>query len=170
MSNEAYRDLVDYAYSLVNIVNERYLEGGNTIYKYLVLGIGNYLVEGRPGSGHNYQAIIDAIHEYNTDHPEAKADKGLEEGMLDLIHSVGNGALFRLAQKVMICVQYELKKEKEGSNSFELNYKLVLSELNKAVQKEYNRIKKEYEDIDNWIKDNNTFLQENYGISLLENS
>ena len=170
MSNEAYRDLVDYAYSIVNIVNKRYLEGSKKAYTMLLLGIGNYLVEGRPGSGHNYQAIVDAVHEYNRDHPESKAGKGLEEGMLDLIDSVGNGALFGLAQNVMLCVQYELKKEKEGSNSFELNYKLVLSELNKAVQKEYNRIKKEYEDIDNWIKDNNTFLQENYGISLLENS
>ncbi len=169
MSNGVYKDLVDYAYSLVNIVNKGYVEEGERLYyTFLLLGIGNYLVESRPGNGHNYQAIVDAIHLYNTDHPELKANKGFEAGILDLINNLVKGAPFRMAQIAMNCISYELKKEKDGSNSFKLDCKQLLGELNKALQKEHNRIQQEYANIDNWIKDNNIFLQENYGISLLE--
>ena len=164
MSNGVYKDLVDYAYSLVNIVNKGYVEEGERLYyTFLLLGIGNYLVESRPGNGHNYQAIVDAIHLYNTDHPDLKTNKGFEAGILDLINNLVKGAPFRMAQIAMNCISYELKKEKDGSNSFKLDCKKLLNELNKSIQKNYDQIKKKYVDIDKWLRENSAFLEENYG-------
>lgn len=163
MSNEVYKDLVDYAYSLVNIINKKYLRGIMKAYPLFLLGIGSYRVESRPGNGHNYQAIIDAMHLYNTDYPDSKVDEGFEAGILDLINSVARGAGFGITQLVINCINYELKKEKEGSNSFKLDCKKLLDELNKAIQKNYDQIKEEYVHIDKWLIDNSTFIEENYG-------
>ena len=65
----AYKDLVDYAYSLIRVTNKNYLKGNTTAYPILLFGIGNCLVEGVPGSGHNYQAVIEAIHLFYRDFP-----------------------------------------------------------------------------------------------------
>ena len=161
MSNGVYKDLVDYAYSLVNIVNKGYVEEGERLYyTFLLLGIGNYLVESRPGNGHNYQAIIDAIHLYNADYPDSKVSKGFEEGLMDIIRT---SVTIQVAQRALDCISYELKKEKEGSNSFKLDCKKLLNELNKSIQKNYDQIKKKYVDIDKWLRENSAFLEENYG-------
>ena len=65
----AYKDLVDYAYCVVNLINRKYLDGNTTAYPVLILGIGVYKIEGVPDSGHNYQAVIDAIHSFCQDFP-----------------------------------------------------------------------------------------------------
>ena len=118
MSKERYDSLVDYAYSLVNIASENYSEGKKMGYYVLIMGMGNWVVESRPGAGHNYQAIMDAIHLYYADHPKSRINEGFEEELSLLCQAVGNMVGVQLVLNFII---YELKKEKEGSNSFKFN-------------------------------------------------
>lgn len=57
-----YKRLVDQAEAIINIVHKRYLSGNKMAYPALLFGIDGFYIESYPGAGHNYQAVIDAIH------------------------------------------------------------------------------------------------------------
>ena len=162
MSKERYDSLVDYAYSLVNIANENYYEGKKMGYYVLIMGMGNWVVESRPGAGHNYQAVMDAIHLYYADHPKSKANEGFEKELLLLCQAAGNMFSVQLA---LNCIIYELKKEKEGSNSFKMDCQSLINTLRQTIQKRYEVIKSDYPDIDKFIEESRLFLKKNYGYS-----
>lgn len=155
-----YKDLVDYAYSLVNIINRNYLNGKTTAYPVLLFGIGNCLVEGVPGSGHNYQAVIDAVHLFWIDFPDSRANVGLQEGILDIISDTAD---IKTVQLVFNCITYEMKKEQEKSNTFCLDCQKLLVELRRKIDKNYKDIKNEYPNIDSWLEDSALYVKENFG-------
>ena len=163
MSNAIYDKLVDYAYSLVNIASKNYLKGKGMYYFALILGKGNWIVESRPGAGHNYQAIMDAIHLYYADHPKSRINEGFEEELSLLCQAVGNMVCVQLVLNFII---YELKKEKEGSNSFKFNdCQVLLNKVRQSIKEEHENLKSEYPDIDKYVEDTNLFLEKNYGYS-----
>ena len=162
MSNGVYDYLVDYAYSLVNIANENYLKGKKMYYFCLITGDGNWLVESKPGAGHNYQAVIDAIHLYLKDHPNSKANKGFEEDFSIMCEIVANISSVELA---LNCIIYEINKEKEGSNSFKMDCQGILNTLRQTIKKNYEDIKSTYPDIDKYVEETRVFLKKNYGYS-----
>ena len=53
---------VDQAEAMVNIINKKYVTGNRMAYLALLSGVGSCRIESYPGAGHNYQAVVDAIH------------------------------------------------------------------------------------------------------------
>ena len=155
-SNGIYDSLVDYAYSLVNIANKSYLKGERMAYYALITGGGYCLVESRPGAGHNYQAVIDAIHLYDADHPNSKANKGFEEDLSLLCELAGR--IFSIDFAIN-CIIYEIEKEKEGSNSFKMDCQGLLNKLSQTIQKKHEKIKSTYPDIDKYVEETRLFLK-----------
>ena len=113
MSN-IYEKLVDHAEILVNIINKKYVAGNNMAYLALLSGVGNCRVESFAGAGHNYQAVIDAIHLYYADHPKSRANEGFEKELLLLCQAAGS---MRSVQLALNCIIYEIYKEKKGNNT-----------------------------------------------------
>lgn len=82
-----YEKLVDQAEAMVGIIHKRYLSGNNMAYPALLSGIGNCCIESYCGAGHNYQAVVDAIHNcYAKDHA-AGIDVGYKAGLETMRHT-----------------------------------------------------------------------------------
>lgn len=129
----------------------------------IILGKGNCLVESRPGAGHNYQAVIDAIHLYYADHPKSRANEGFEKELLLLCQAAGS---MRSVQLALNCIIYEIYKEKKGSNSFEFkDCQGLLNTLKQTIQEENEDLKNDYPNIDKYVEETNSFLKKNYGYS-----
>lgn len=117
MSN-TYDELVDYAEGLVNIINEKYNTGATIAYLILLTGDGNYKVESYPGAGHNYQAVVDAIHNCYKNNPNNNVEKGYYDGIMTLIRVTKN---IRNLQLLLNVLSYELQKERDGKAYFQLS-------------------------------------------------
>ena len=59
-----YDKLVDQAEAMVNIINKKYVAGNRMAYLALLSGVGSCRIESYPGAGHTYQAVVDAIHNW----------------------------------------------------------------------------------------------------------
>ena len=69
-----YEKLVDQAEAMVNIINKKYVAGNKMAYLALLSGVGSCRIESYPGAGHNYQAVVDAIHNCYARDNESKID------------------------------------------------------------------------------------------------
>lgn len=161
---EKYNDLVKYAYQLVSTTEKMYEEGNDMAYFALIVGIGNTRVSNTPDQKHNYQAVIDAIHLYQKDYPNKPVKKGYNEAILTYISIIKNEVA---VQNILNCINYELKKEKEGTNSFTLDCKMLLHQLSIAINKKHNDLQNSYSDIDSWLQTQDRYLNENYGHKIL---
>lgn len=104
-----YERLVDQAEAMVSIIHKRYLSGNKMAYPALLSGIGNCCIESYRGAGHNYQAVVDAIHNcYARDHATG-IDVGYKAG-LETMRNAGKDI-----QKIL---DYQKKKEQEGTAQF----------------------------------------------------
>lgn len=159
-----YNDMVNYAYSLVEITEKMYEQGNEMAYFMLLVGVGNSKVSITPDQSHNYQAVIDAIHLYQKNHLNKPVNKGYYEGILmglSLLHTE------KAIQNIINIINYELKKEKEGTNSFELDMKNILQQFRIEIQRVYNDFKSNNENFENWINGQNKYMSENYGHKIL---
>lgn len=158
----SYDDLVKYAYELVKIVHNHFDDGNRMAYFTFLNGLGYLKVESNPNYGHNYHAVIDAIHMYQKEY----SDKAVKEGYYDAIIrtlSMVNGQVG--IQTVLNYIYYELYKEKEGTNSFELNWNELLKQLETTIQNNYLKMKEDNADIDSWLAKQNDYINEKYGRS-----
>mgnify|MGYP000023593071 FL=1 len=107
-----YERLVDQAEAMVNIVHKKYLSGNKMAYPALLSGIGNFCIESYPGAGHNYQAVVDAIHNcYARDHA-AGFDVGYKAG-LETMRNTG--------KDIQNILDYQKKKEQAGTAQFHID-------------------------------------------------
>lgn len=80
-----YKRLVDQAEAIINIVHKRYLSGNKMAYPALLFGIDGFYIESYPGAGHNYQAVIDAIHNCYAKNTTSGIDIGYKEGLKTMV-------------------------------------------------------------------------------------
>lgn len=80
-----YKRLVEQAEAMVNIVHKKYLSGNKMAYPALLLGV--FRIESYPGAGHNYQAVIDAIHNCYARDNTSGIDIGYKEGLKTMVHT-----------------------------------------------------------------------------------
>lgn len=158
-----YDDLVDYAEILVNIINEKYLEGNNMAYMALLSGVGNCKVESYAGAGHNYQAVVDAIHNCYARNELSGIDKGYQEGISAMIRIATK---FSTLQNVVNIFLYELKLEKEGRACFKVDREALLEKLNSVILDNYDTYVRENSSFAEWIERNRKFAIDNYGVTL----
>lgn len=104
-----YERLVDQTEAMVLIIHRKYLSGNKMAYPALLLGIGNCCIESYPGAGHNYQAVVDAIHNcYARDHA-ARIDIGYKAGL---------ETMTRTGKDIQKILDYQKKKEQDGTAQF----------------------------------------------------
>lgn len=130
-----YDNLVKYVYRLLLNVHNRYLNGSLVSYQMILLGMGNLKVEVSPGAGHNYYAVSDAIHMLYKEDPKCK--DGYIYGLKDIIDKVNDFSTIILISDY---ISYELKKLKEGQNTFTIELKPIISSLIKVIQNKQNKI------------------------------
>ena len=153
--------LSDYAYGMVRIVYEYYQKGNTVAFLCLLSGSPPCIVEGAPGSGHNVVAVIDAIHNYKRDHLDCDIEKGYQQGLDKFaIHATDPETIITLVE----CINYELKKEKDGTHAFCLNCSDPLNTLHKNIEQHHSEIKSSMKDFDTWAKEQNEYMKSNFGL------
>ena len=101
-----YKRLVDQAEAMVSIVHKKYLSGNMMAYPALLLGV--FRIESYPGAGHNYQAVIDAIHNCYARDNTSGIDIGYKEGRP--VDPQGDGE--RLIPEKIYKNYYNIKRKK----------------------------------------------------------
>ena len=102
-----YEELIEYAEILVNIIHEKYISGNKMAYFALLSGVGNCKVSNSSDGVHNYQAVVDAIHNYCKRDDFIQIKQGYQEG-IDAMIRVSNH--FPTLQNLINILFYELKK------------------------------------------------------------
>lgn len=150
-----------YAYSMVRIVYEQFRKGNKMGFLSLLAGLPPYKVEGAPGSGHNIVAVIDAIHDYKREHPDCDIEKGYQQGLDKLaIYATDPQTIITLVS----CINYELKKEKDGTNVFCVDCSGPLNTLHKNIEQHHSEIISSMKDFDEWAKAQNDYMKSNFGL------
>lgn len=121
-----YNDLVDYAECILGIIHNRYKGGNKLAYQPFLLGIGGCKVS--IGSEHNYQAVIDAIHNYYTLDNSVK--DGYYESLVWLISKINDS---KTADKVLSILSYEIYLRKNNKNSFDIPINDLVDKFSEVV-------------------------------------
>ena len=130
-----YEELVEDTEELVRIIHKKYMtgeKGCNVAYLPMLSGIGPCKVEMRPGAGHNYYAVVDAIHNCYKKDPDGGYDRGFADGIeaLTRVSSAKVGSLDLLLNIIF----YQVKKEKEGTAEFEVDIDEIMARVNKLIE------------------------------------
>ena len=73
---------------LVEIADKNYLHGDKTAYFSILTGTNGCKLESIPGSGQDYQTIIDAIHSYYQKHPSQEIIDGYQTGLKVMLRQI----------------------------------------------------------------------------------
>ncbi len=159
----AYDELLHYARSMTYIMNRKYKAGNNMAYLALLSGVAGTTVEAFPGAGHNYQAVIDAIHSIYRDDPESGVDKGYVEGIEGMIR-VATG--FPGLNKLVNVLFYEGKLEKEGKATFRIDLDTFWEKTAALIRDNKEAYRSEYPGFDQWLADTRSYAKETFGLNL----
>ena len=77
---------------LVEIADKNYLRGDKTAYFSILTGANGCKLENIPGSGQDYQTIIDTIHSYYRKHPSQGIIEGYQTGLKVMLRQATNVA------------------------------------------------------------------------------
>ncbi len=116
---------------LVEIADQNYLRGNKTAYLSILTGANGYKLENIPGSGQDYQTIIDTIHSYYRKHPSQKIIDGYQTGLKVMLRQATDVAGL---QKFLKLLFYELDKEIEYKASFSLPVGELLLRMKQIIQ------------------------------------
>ena len=164
---DVYHELVNYAEKLIEVSDNDKHKNKKKDNKYffisLLNGNGPFKVEYN-GNGHNYQAVIDAIHKYY----DLKKDESIKTDYEDALKFFASHSIVtRVIQQTYDFITYEMKKEKNGTGTMEVDSKEILEILSNTIQENYDKLRKESFNFDNWIKDKNRNLETNYDSRIL---
>ncbi len=156
-----WKDFISYATGMVNVTNKKYIEGNHMAYVVLLSGLGTFCVEAYPGAGHNYQAVVEGIHQYYRMYPEVK--ERYQEGIYKLIRMSLN---FKGFSQIVDIILYELKLEQEEKASFQIDIEPIWKEAKKLFMEKASDYASEAGDLNGWLACTNEFAKERYGISI----
>ena len=157
-----YDKLVDQAEAMVNIINKKYIAGNRMAYLALLSGVGSCRIESYPGAGHNYQAVVDAIHNCYARDNTSGIDTGYRDGLYAMINVAGS---FPALQTLMNILFYQLKKEKEGKAQFKIDIQEVIDKVNMLISENCASYEKENLILEALIQD--SIQQKRYLMTLL---
>ena len=126
-----YKEDLDLAYKIVALAAQRYDEGNPFTYVSLLYGIG-FIRIGELDEVHNYWAVIDAMHMYKKDNPTKQVKEAFQVALSYAIKMV---AAPQAVDSLFNIYEYELIKEKSGTNSFVLDFAPILNDMEKLGRK-----------------------------------
>lgn len=154
-------NLEAYALGFTRIVYNEYKQGNKVAFLLFLGGCAPFILEGAPGTGHNIVMVIDAIHNYKKKHPDCDIEKGYQQGLNKLAYyATSPENIITLVD----CINYELKKEKDGTNVFCVNCNEALNTLHKNIEQYHSEIISEMKDFDEWAKEQNNYMKSNFGL------
>ena len=127
-------------------------------YATLLMGIGGCKLEGAPGSGHNYIAIIDAVHEYKKQNPNKNVEKYYYAGYMELCKRASTSTMIK---HIYDYISYEIKKEVGNTKAFTIDTRNVLQEIKSVVER--NQLQTADPSLGSWMDERDEFLESNYG-------
>lgn len=116
---------------LVEIADKNYLRGDKTAYFSILTGANGCKLENIPGSGQDYQTIIDTIHSYYRKHPSLDIIEGYQTGLKVMLRQATNVARLKNFLKLLF---YELDKEIDYKASFSLPVGDLLLWMKQTIQ------------------------------------
>ena len=153
--------LSTFAYSMVRTVYADYKKGNNVAFLVLLTGMSPCKVEGAPGTGHNIVAVVDAIHDYKNENPDCDIETGYQQGLNKL---AGYATDPQTIITLLSCINYELKKEKDGTHAFHLDCRDPLNTLHENIKQHHSEIVSLMKDFDTWAKEQNEYMKSNFGL------
>lgn len=158
--SKSYEDLIDYAYILVNIVNEKYESGNEIAYFPLLAGVGSLKV----GNEHNYQAVVDAINRYYSDNKNENTISAFECALYTMLRGASNLSTLELTINIIF---YQFKLEDENKSSFKLDRKQIVDKINNKIKVEYSDFKSNNPLFEEWLDRYNEYTMKRFGIALI---
>ena len=162
-----YEELVEDTEELVRIIHKKYMtgeKGCNVAYLPMLSGIGPCKVEMRPGAGHNYYAVVDAIHNCYKKDPDGGYDRGFADG-IEALTRVSSAKVASLANLFNI-IFYQLDKEKEGTAEFNVDIDEIMARVNKLIEDNKEVYRQDYDSFDHWYERCQKIAREKYGLEL----
>ena len=162
-----YEELVEDTEELVRIIHKKYMtgeKGCNVAYLPMLSGIGPCKVEMRPGAGHNYYAVVDAIHNCYKNDPDGGYDRGFADG-IEALTRVSSAKVASLANLFNI-IFYQLDKEKEGTAEFNVDIDEIMARVNKLIEDNKEVYRQDYDSFDHWFERCKKIAREKYGLEL----
>ena len=162
-----YEELVEDTEELVRIIHKKYMtgeKGCNVAYLPMLSGIGPCKVEMRPGAGHNYYAVVDAIHNCYKKDPDGGYDRGFADG-IEALTRVSSAKVASLANLFNI-IFYQLDKEKEGTAEFNVDIDEIMARVNKLIEDNKEVYRQDYASFDHWYERCQKIAREKYGLEL----
>ncbi|SFI09541.1 hypothetical protein SAMN04487830_12212 [Pseudobutyrivibrio sp. OR37] len=162
-----YEELVEDTEELVRIIHKKYMtgeKGCNVAYLPMLSGIGPCKVEMRPGAGHNYYAVVDAIHNCYKNDPDGGYDRGFADG-IEALTRVSSAKVASLANLFNI-IFYQLDKEKEGTAEFNVDIDEIMARVNKLIEDNKEVYRQDYASFDHWYERCQKIAREKYGLEL----
>ena len=161
---KTYDELVTYTEGMMKIVNKKYVEGNYMAYLPILSGIAQYKIESRPGAGHNYYAVVDAIHNCYARKTESGFDAGFKDGIRALIR-VSTAKVGSLDMLLNI-VFYQLDKEKNGTAEFNIDIDETMDSINKLIRENMSNYEADNIRFKPWLEKIQKYALEKYGLEL----
>ena len=162
-----YEELVEDTEELVRIIHKKYMTGAkgcDVAYLPMLSGIGPCKVEMRPGAGHNFYAVVDAIHNCYKKDPDGGYDRGFADG-IEALTKVSSAKVASLANLFNI-IFYQLDKEKEGTAEFKVDIDEIMARVNKLIEDNKEVYRQDYASFDHWYDRCQKIAREKYGLEL----
>jgi len=161
---ELFSDVNKNAEHTVELINKSYIEGKKIAYLPLLAGIATCKIESRPGAGHNYYAVVDAIHKCYAQNPNGGYDAGYKEGIRALIRVSSSkvGSLDLLLNIIF----YQLDKEKNGTAQFNINIDETMELINKLIRDNTSKYEADNIRFKSWLERIQKYALEKYGLEL----
>lgn len=153
------------AYRFAEITQGLYEQGNAMAYVALLMGIGALKLETSPGTGHNFVAVIDGIHDFQAKNRSRNVAEGYEQGLRRLVTLV---IAQNAAVNVVNIVAYELKYERDHRLSFRLDMDAIIDSLSETLSANRERILQSggIPQFDEWMNGQKAYLAANFGQAL----
>ena len=178
MAKDRVEILKEYAESLLEDIIEdksseykKYIKGKKSELKHyftfllymLLSGSAMYLVESYPGAGHNYQVVVEAIHNYYKKHPGKRVDKLFNDTLVWLAQVTSE---YFPSKAVLDSVSHQMYLEKNNKANFRIDCKAILSEFDRNVKVNKDKFEISEVDFESWYKKYFDYFEKEYGINL----
>ncbi len=135
----SYKEDLILAYKFVNCAARAYDEEKHPYgYACLLIGVGHFHI-GDFDKKHNYRAVVDAIHLYKKNNPTRSVEEAYRIALSEITIMVAGP---KAVNNLFNILEYELSKEKDGKNSFVLDFAPVLKDMEKLGQRGISRRKR----------------------------
>lgn len=113
------------------------------------------------GPGHNYQAAMDAIHDYY----RVNKVEIIPPNFFSALCLIADASeSFKIVQKTFNFISYQLYKDKEVSATFHVDSAAVLDLWSKTISENHEKLTAEMPNFDSWLREKCDYLRNTYGI------